>query len=143
MDQKSWACTVTVQLVLCFALYCAINISEPTGIHLQPHQIHFISIEKVMYAYNVGFVINISDLGEDDPLLLNATQYFNSLKVPWYTTMSLKRDGPDYYFKQFNISSGRTLAIIDLNSHKAQDSSTAIEEVQLSRKLELSNSNWY
>ncbi|XP_076930382.1 uncharacterized protein LOC143595162 [Bidens hawaiensis] len=163
MDQKSWACTLTIQLVLCFALYCAVNIGEPTGIQLQPNQIYFISvrggfrplkhqtrllkqIEKVMYAYNVGFVINISELGEDDPLLLNATQYFNSLKVPWYTTVSLKGDGPDCYFKQFNISNGRTLAIIDLNSQKVQDSSTGIEEVQLeqlSRKLELSSSSWH
>ncbi|XP_076895188.1 uncharacterized protein LOC143547715 [Bidens hawaiensis] len=163
MEQKSWVCTVTIQLLLCFALYCAINIGEPTGIRLQPNQIYFISvrggfrplklqtrllkqIEKVMYAYNVGFVINISELGEDDPLLLNATQYFNSLKLPWYTTVPLKGDGPDYYFRQFNISSGETLAMIDLNSQKVQDSSTGIEEVQLeqlSRILELSNSSWH
>uniref|UniRef100_A0A251SMC0 Uncharacterized protein n=1 Tax=Helianthus annuus TaxID=4232 RepID=A0A251SMC0_HELAN len=32
-------------------------------------------IEKV-YAYDVEFVINISELGGDDPLLQHATQYF-------------------------------------------------------------------
>ncbi|KAI3811310.1 hypothetical protein L1987_21031 [Smallanthus sonchifolius] len=119
MEKKSWVCTVIIQFALCVALYCAINLGEPqtptyrTGIHRQPNQIYFISvrggfrplkhqtrllkqIEKVMYAYNVGFVINISELGEDDPLLQN-------------------------------------------------DASSGIEELQLkqlSRKLELSNSNW-
>ncbi|KAI3801734.1 hypothetical protein L1987_29848 [Smallanthus sonchifolius] len=168
MEKKSWVCTVITQFALCVALYCAINLGEPqtptyrTGIHRQRNQIYFISvqggfrplkhqtrllkqIEKVMYAYNVGFVINISELGEDDPLLQNATQYFNSLKTPWYTTIALKADESDYFFKQFNISSGSTLDILALNTQKIQDSSSGIEELQLkqlSRKLELSNSNW-
>lgn len=42
-----------------------------------------VKIEKVAKAYKVEFVINISELGEDDPLLQNATWYFPSLKVPW------------------------------------------------------------
>ncbi|KAJ0576097.1 putative metallo-dependent phosphatase [Helianthus annuus] len=166
MEQKSWVCTVTIQLALCFALYCAINIGQPqTASPRLPNEIYFISvvgglrplkqqtlllkqIEKVIYAYDVGFVINISELGEDDPLLQHATQYFNSLRAPWYTTISVKEEGPNYFFKQFNISSGRTLAVISLNTKKLQDSSSGIEEQelqlkQLSRTLELSNSNWH
>ncbi|KAL8236940.1 hypothetical protein R6Q59_018021 [Mikania micrantha] len=171
MEKKSWVCTVIIQLVLCFALYCAINMGEPqtpayrNRIRHRISEIYFISvrggfrpvkqqtlllkqIENMMYEYEVRFVINISELGEDDPLSQYATQYFNSLKVPWYTTIALNGDGdgPDYFLKQFNISSGRTLAIIDLNTGKIQDSSSGIDELQLkqlSRKLELSNSNWH
>ncbi|KAK1420945.1 hypothetical protein QVD17_22927 [Tagetes erecta] len=165
MEQKSWVCTVSIQIALCFALYCAINMGQPQtpGINRQPNEIYFISvrggfrslkqqthllkqIEKMMYAYNVGFVINISELGDDDPLLQNATQYFNPLRAPWYTTIAVKGEGLDYLFKQFNISSGKTLDFIALNTRKIQDSSSGIEELQLkdlSRKLELSNSNWH
>ncbi|KAK9055161.1 hypothetical protein SSX86_026243 [Deinandra increscens subsp. villosa] len=93
----------------------------------------------MIYAYNVEFVINISELGEDDPLLQNATQYFNSRKAPWYTTIALNGDGPDYFFKQFNISSGRTLDIVALNTQRYTEE---LQLKQLSRKLDLSNSNW-
>ncbi|KAI3782041.1 hypothetical protein L2E82_12073 [Cichorium intybus] len=165
MEKKSWVCTVIIQLTLCFALYYAINVGEPQsptyrlGIQRQPNEIYFISvgggfrhlkeqtrllkqIEKVMNTYKVRFVINISELGEDDPLLQNATQYFNPLKAPWYTTIALQGMEPDYFFKQVNVSSGRTLDIIALNGGMIQDPS----EVQLkglSKKLELSNSNWH
>ncbi|KAJ0569548.1 hypothetical protein HanRHA438_Chr05g0213801 [Helianthus annuus] len=94
MEQKSWVCTVTIQLALCFALYCAINIGQPqTASPRLPNEIYFISvvgglrplkqqtlllkqIEKVIYAYDVGFVINISELGEDDPLLQHLITVF-------------------------------------------------------------------
>lgn len=169
MEKKSWVCTLIIQVALCFALYYAINLGQPqspiyrNGIQHQSNEIYFISvqggfrplkqqtdllkqIEKVINTYKVGFVINISELGEDDPLLQNATQYFNSLKSPWYTTVALKDEDPDYYFKQVNISSGRTMDIIALNTRKTQDSLSGIGEVQLtrlSRKLESSNSNWH
>ncbi|KAL4571383.1 hypothetical protein LXL04_018142 [Taraxacum kok-saghyz] len=165
MEKKSWVCTVIIQVALCFALYYAINIGEPqTPTHrlrFQRHsdEIYFISvrggfrplkeqtrllkqIEKVMNSYKVGFVINISELGEDDPLLQNATQYFNPLKAPWYTTVALQGIEPDYHFKQVNVSSGTTLDIIALNNGMIQDPSE-VQLKRLSRKLELSNSNWH
>ncbi|XP_024967326.1 uncharacterized protein LOC112507123 [Cynara cardunculus var. scolymus] len=169
MEKKSWVCTVSVQLILCFALYCAINMDQlqtPTyrnGAQGQPDDIYFITvrggfrplkqqtrllkqIEKVMNTFKVGFVININELGEDDPLLQNATQYFHSSKVPWYTTMALREEEPEYFFKQVNVSSGIMLDIIALNTGKIQDSSSGIGKGELeglSRKLELSNSNWH
>ncbi|KAL8206307.1 hypothetical protein R6Q57_009858 [Mikania cordata] len=176
MEKKSWVCTVIIQLVLCFALYCAINMGEPqtpayrNRIRHRISEIYFISvrggfrpvkqqtrllnqIENMMYAYEVRFVINISELGEDDPLsqhiiIVHLLKRFGSLvnSKCRYTTIALNGDGPDYFLKQFNISSGRTFAIIDLNTGKIQDSSSGIDEhqlKQLSRKLELSNSNWH
>lgn len=168
MEKKSWACTIMIQLGLCIGLYYAINVGQPqtpsyrAGIKSQVNDVYFISvvggfrplkkqthllkqIEKVINTYKVGFVINISELGEDDPLLQNATQYFGSLKAPWYTTITLKGEEPNYLFKQVNISSGRTLDIISLNNIKIQDSSSSsgdFELKRLSRKLELSDSNW-
>ncbi|XP_071724845.1 uncharacterized protein [Rutidosis leptorrhynchoides] len=169
MEKKSWVYTVIIQLALCFALYYAVNVGQPQttsyhiGIQRQLNEIYFISvqggfrpvkqqthllkqIEKVINSYKVEFVINIGELGEEDPFLQNATQYFHSVKTPWYTTIALKEDKPDYYFKQVNISSGRTLDIIALNTRKLQDSSSGIQELQLkrlSRILELSNSDWH
>ncbi|KAI3771847.1 hypothetical protein L6452_03018 [Arctium lappa] len=169
MEKKSWVCTVSIQLILCFALYCAINMNQPQTptyrieFQRQPIEIYFITvrggfrplkeqtrllkqIEKVMYTFKVGFVININELGEDDPLLQNATRYFHSSKVPWYSTIALRGEEPDYYFKQVNTSSGRMLDIIALNTGKIQDSSSSIGKDELkglSRKLELSNSNWH
>lgn len=133
------------------------------GAQRQPNEIYFITvrggfrplkeqtrllkqIEKMINTFKVGFVININELGEDDPLLQNATRYFHSSKVPWYTTIALRGEEPDYYFKQVNISSGRMLDIIALNTGKIQGSSSGIGNVELkglSRKLELSNSNWH
>ncbi|GKB51043.1 hypothetical protein Tco_0901796 [Tanacetum coccineum] len=78
-------------------------------------------MEKVINTYKVGFVINISELGEDDPLSQNATQYFGSSKAPWYTTIARKGEESDYFIKKVNISSGRTLDIIALNTEKIQD----------------------
>ncbi|GJW18172.1 calcineurin-like metallo-phosphoesterase superfamily protein [Tanacetum coccineum] len=169
MEKKSWVCTIMIQLVLCIGLYYAINVGQPqtpsyrVGINSQVNEVYFISVvggfrplrkqthllkqmEKVINTYKVGFVINISELGEDDPLSQNATQYFGSSKAPWYTTIARKGEESDYFIKKVNISSGRTLDIIALNTEKIQDSSSGIGEVELkllSRKLELSNSNWH
>ncbi|PWA51289.1 calcineurin-like metallo-phosphoesterase superfamily protein [Artemisia annua] len=164
MEKKSWVCTIMIQLVLCIGLYYAINVGQPyrAGIKGQSNESYFISVvggfrplkkqthllkqmEKVINTYEVGFVINISELGEDDPLSQNATQYFGSSKAPWYTTLARKGEESDYFIKKVNISSGRTLDIIALNTEKIQDSSSGIEvELKLlSRQLELSNSNWH
>lgn len=43
MEQKSWVCTVSIQIALCFALYCAINMGQ-RGINRQSNEIYFISV---------------------------------------------------------------------------------------------------
>ncbi|KAJ9548478.1 hypothetical protein OSB04_021021 [Centaurea solstitialis] len=178
MEKKSWVCTISIQLLLCFVLYCAINIHQPQKTN-NGDEIYFITlrggfrpfkqqtrllkqIEKVMNTYKVGFVININELGEDDPLLQNATQYFRSSKVPWYiisqntcqpicffdglyTTTALRGEEPDYVF---NISSERMLDIIAINTRKTQDPLSDKGKVDLkglSRKLDSlsGNSNWH
>ncbi|CAH1432759.1 unnamed protein product [Lactuca virosa] len=116
MEKKSWVCTVIIQLALCFALYYAINFVRG-GFRAPKEQTRLLKqIEKVMNTYKVGFVINISELGEDDPLLQNATQYFNPFEG--------------------------SMVHYSLNNGMIQDPSE-VQLKQLSRKLESSNSNWH
>ncbi|PPD96568.1 hypothetical protein GOBAR_DD06381 [Gossypium barbadense] len=48
---------------------------------------------NVAKAYDLKFVVNISELGEDDPLMQNVTRLSPLLNVPWYTTGGSKHDG--------------------------------------------------
>ncbi|CAI0427424.1 unnamed protein product [Linum tenue] len=76
MDGKrSWTCTLVTQLCLCVALYLALNIGEPQ--QQQPWQrlprrpgdvVVFVTIEDVVRIYGARFVVNFSELGEEDPL---------------------------------------------------------------------------
>ncbi|KVI11717.1 hypothetical protein Ccrd_009868 [Cynara cardunculus var. scolymus] len=137
MEKKSWVCTVSVQLILCFALYCAINMDQlqtPTyrnGAQGQPDDIYFITVRG-------GF----RPLKQQTRLLKQVIYVATVL----YTTMALREEEPEYFFKQVNVSSGIMLDIIALNTGKIQDSSSGIGKGELeglSRKLELSNSNWH
>lgn len=54
-------------------------------------------VEKVAKKFNARFVINISKLGEDDPLMQNATWHFPSVKIPCHpqlvgTLLELSKD---------------------------------------------------
>ncbi|KAK3032353.1 hypothetical protein RJ639_035404 [Escallonia herrerae] len=168
MEKPSWVCTFATQLSLCCALYLVINMGRPqkpvnhSRSEREPMDIYFISVvgglrpfqeqthllklmEMMVKAHKASFVINISELGEDDPLLQNATLYFQSLKVPWYTTTALKGQEADYFFKRINISFGNTMDVIALGTGSLQDSSNGDSNDQLNwltRTLEGSSSNW-
>ncbi|KAI8530114.1 hypothetical protein RHMOL_Rhmol11G0030200 [Rhododendron molle] len=75
-------------------------------------------VEKVVKICRAVFVVDISELGENDSLMQNvrtpsdftlkiklATQSFESLKVPWYTTTALDRQGSDYFLKPMKTTS--------------------------------------
>ncbi|KAK2992943.1 hypothetical protein RJ640_009452 [Escallonia rubra] len=168
MEKPSWVCTFATQLSLCCALYLVINMGQPqkpeyhNRSEREPMDIYFISVvgglrplqeqthllklmEMMVKAHKASFVINISELGGDDPLLQNATLYFQSLKVPWYTTTALKGQEADYFFKRINISFGNTMDVIALGTGSLQDSSNGDSNDQLNwltRTLEGSSSNW-
>ncbi|KAL6994649.1 hypothetical protein U1Q18_048693, partial [Sarracenia purpurea var. burkii] len=76
----------------------------------------------------------------------NATRYFQLLKVPWYITKALNRQGAgDYFFKQIKIPHGKTLDLIALDTGLLQDPSSGTGSDQLlwlTRILKASNSNW-
>ncbi|KAL9362762.1 hypothetical protein Peur_045547 [Populus x canadensis] len=64
-------------------------------------------MEKVANIYKARFVVNISELGEDDPLTQNASRLFPPQKIPWYSTrVSKGREvGADQHNLWENINS--------------------------------------
>ncbi|XP_061338458.1 uncharacterized protein LOC133285267 isoform X2 [Gastrolobium bilobum] len=179
MNKVSWGCTVITQLCLCIALYIALNLGQPqtlvkrnaTG-HGEPLDLYFISVkggfrplshqfqllkqmEKVARTYKASFVMCSSELGENDPLMQNATQHFPSLRLPWYTTYTAsasKSKGQEVgcFAKKIKISNGKTLDVIGLDTELLQDlvlkgSLSGNRNNQLDwliRALEANSSNW-
>nr|POF16123.1 hypothetical protein CFP56_15614 [Quercus suber] len=170
MKKPSCFCTIFTQASLCFALYLALNLGQPIysnrsdsralglyfisvkgGFRPLKQQTHLLKLmEKVAKVYNVSFVVNTSELGEDDPLMQNGTMLFPSLKVPWFTTRTSKGHGESYFHEQIKIPSGNTLDIIGVDTGSLQDSmltgpSREIGQNQLhwlTKTLEATSSNW-
>lgn len=96
MGKPSWVRTVITQLSLCLAVLLAFNLGRPwekpmshsSSGSSRPLDLYFISVrggfrplnqqthllkqmEKAAKTYEARFVINISELGEDDPLTQN------------------------------------------------------------------------
>ncbi|CAI9783072.1 unnamed protein product [Fraxinus pennsylvanica] len=102
-------------------------------------------MEKVVTSFKARFIVNISELGESDPLLQNATWYPELQKIPWYTTRALKGEGANYFLKKIEIPYGQTLDIIAMDTGLLQNSSNAPENEQLqwlTTILKESSSNW-
>ncbi|XP_057429356.1 NADP-dependent glyceraldehyde-3-phosphate dehydrogenase-like isoform X3 [Lotus japonicus] len=178
MEKTSWACTVIIQVCLCFAFYIALNLGQPQKLvktnasgH-EPFDLYFISVrggfrphfqqfhllkqmEKVARIYKASFVVSSSELGEDDPLMQNATQHFPSLRIPWYntyTTAASKSEGQEAvcFEKKIKISNGKTLDVIGVDTQLLQDSvlrgslsgNRNNKLHLLIRTLEANSSNW-
>ncbi|XP_059454262.1 uncharacterized protein LOC132184591 isoform X1 [Corylus avellana] len=169
MEKPSWFCTVLTQVFLCFAVYLALNLGQPQKAIYQNRalDLYFISVrggfrplkqqthllrlmEKVAKTYNAIFVVNTSELGEDDPLMQNGTLLFPSLKVPWYNTRTKEGHGASCFLEQIKLPYGRTLDIIGVDTGSLQElvltgSSSESGQNQLhwlTRTLEATNSNW-
>ncbi|OVA00282.1 Ribonuclease H domain [Macleaya cordata] len=175
MENRSWGCTLLTQFSLCFALFLAFNIGgsqrstyNTTNMKRdRPLDLYFLSVrggwrslkeqnhllkqmEKVAKIYKVKFVVNISELGEDDPLMQNGTLHFSALKVPWYTTNASQGQENKYFLKQIPLLHGKILDIIFVDSgslqeyfHTGEPSSIGSHQLNwLTRTLEATNSNW-
>ncbi|CDP10206.1 unnamed protein product [Coffea canephora] len=162
MKEHSWLCTFITQISLCFCVYLAFNMGDRTESSSRPVETYFMSVaggfrpeneqtlllklmEKVAKVYKVQFVVSISELGENDPLGLNATWYFQSLKLPWYTTKSFKGQRPGSYLKHTKVQYGKTLDIVIVNTELFQGPSAGAIEHQLlwlMKTLEESTSDW-
>lgn len=170
MEKSSCLCTIFTQVSLCFALYLALNLGQPIyrnrresraldlyfisvrgGFRPLKQQTHLLKqMEKVAKIYNVSFVVNTSELGEDDPLMKNGTLLFPSLKVPWFTTRTSKGHGISHFLEQIKIPFGKTLDIIGVDTGSLQDSMLRgpLHEIGqnqlhwLTRTLEATTSNW-
>ncbi|KAJ4845615.1 hypothetical protein Tsubulata_005751 [Turnera subulata] len=138
--KRSWACTLVTQVSLCVAFYVALNLGRPQYLVQQkriPLDIHFISVsggyrtlqqqtlllkqmENVMKLYNVSFVLNISELGEDDPLRQNASRLFPSLNTPWYTTKVSQDGNISCFLEHINFVDGKMLTVLGLDMGSLQ-----------------------
>ncbi|KAL5547435.1 hypothetical protein UlMin_002666 [Ulmus minor] len=172
MSKPRWVRTLVAQVALCIALYFAFQLGQPQKFvynkrsESRPIDLYFISVRggfrpvfqqthllkqvaKVAKTYKARFVVNISELGEDDPLTQNATQQVPTLKVPWYTTRVSKVHEEGYFLKQVNIPYGKTLDIIGVNTGFLQDAlrgpsnETGNNQLHwLTRTVEASRGNW-
>ncbi|KAL7097209.1 hypothetical protein ACP275_10G129500 [Erythranthe tilingii] len=169
MKEKSWLCTLITQLSLCAAAYIALNIGQPqnqnqklTHGRRSSFHIYFITVNggftslqqqtlllqqmvKVKKICDIRFVIDISELGESEPLLQNATVFPELRNMPWYTCGNLRRQGETYSVTKIEIPHGQTLDIIALDTVLFQDPSSARGNDQimwLRKTLNESNSDW-
>ncbi|XP_011017992.1 PREDICTED: uncharacterized protein LOC105121156 isoform X2 [Populus euphratica] len=175
--RRSWACTFVLQVSLLIAFYLALNLGQPqksifqnrngTSSSRRPHDVYFLSVrggyrplkrqnlllkqmEKVASFYRARFVVNVSELGEDDPLTQNASRLFPPQKVPWYST-KVSNDGKvGCFLEHFNITSGKMLTVVGLDTGSFQDSmlmgsTSDFKKRQLNwltQSLEATTDNW-
>ncbi|PIN09064.1 Acid phosphatase [Handroanthus impetiginosus] len=169
MKEKSWVCTLITQLSLCVAVYIALNVGQPQKYTHgkisnggRPIDMYFISVAggfrpleeqalllqqmaKVAKIYKARFVVDITELGESDPLLQNAMKFPELRNVPWYTTGASGRQGATYFLKKIKIPYRQTLDVIVLDTMLFQDVSSMHGNDQilwLTRTLNESNTDW-
>ncbi|KAJ3695447.1 hypothetical protein LUZ60_000824 [Juncus effusus] len=108
-------------------------------------------MEKTTKIYKPKFVLNIGEIGEDDPLLNNATFHIELLKIPWYaTTASKGRVVIGNFMKKFKLPFNQVLEIIGVDTGLLQDfahlekNSTNFKEQMdwLQKVLTYTSSDW-
>ncbi|XP_021668458.1 uncharacterized protein LOC110656151 isoform X2 [Hevea brasiliensis] len=146
--KRSWTCTLIVQVSLCIAFYLSLNLGQHQNsiyhtrdgtANTRPLDVYFLSVgggfrplnqqihllklmENVAKAYKAKFVVNISELGEDDPLTQNASRLFSSMNIPWYTTRASKGWKVGCFMEQINLTHGKMLTIAGVDTESLQDS---------------------
>ncbi|XP_050378188.1 uncharacterized protein LOC126795384 [Argentina anserina] len=172
-EKLLWVPTIVAQVSLCFGLYLAFQLCQPhNSIYYhrrrESKDLYFISVrggfrplkqqthllkqmEKVTKMYKARFVVDISDLGKDDPLMQNASLHFSSVKVPWYTTTVSGGYGGGYFQMQIRLPYSKTLDLIGVDTGSIEgkvfisESSSQFGYNQLhwlTRTLEATSSDW-
>ncbi|KAL6606073.1 hypothetical protein ACP70R_041726 [Stipagrostis hirtigluma subsp. patula] len=174
-----WRRTVAVQAALCLALYAAFSLGEPQlvpqggggvdalGRGARGGGVAFLSVaggarapaqqarllrqmETIAKFYEVKFVLDIAQLGEDDPLWQNGSLYFQDLNIPWYSTTSLRGRKVDNFLRKVNMSYDLVVDIIGLDTgplqepvHDGKISTSYREQTKwLEQSLALTRGNW-
>ncbi|XP_068648868.1 uncharacterized protein [Aristolochia californica] len=138
----SWACTLLTQAALFIALFAAfylgIYFQRSNHTDIEARDLYFISVlgghrplrqqthlleqmGKAAKTHKVKAVVSISDLGEEDPLFLNGTLRFPSLKVPWFTTKTSKGPEAGNFLKHLELPHGQIIDIIALDTRPFHD----------------------
>ncbi|KAG9456280.1 hypothetical protein H6P81_000788 [Aristolochia fimbriata] len=167
----SWGCTVLTQVALftalCAAFYVGIYFQRFNYANEGARDLYFISVlggnrplnqqthllkqmGRMAKIHKVKTVVSISDLGERDPLFLNGSLNFPSLKVPWYATKTLKAEAGNFQ-KQLQLPNGQILDIIAVDTGPLHDS-VQLDQLTdggkdqinwLMRTLEVTDSRWH
>ncbi|KAK3128549.1 hypothetical protein QOZ80_6BG0463320 [Eleusine coracana subsp. coracana] len=174
-----WCRTLSVQAALCLALYAAFSLGEPQLIPpggggvdalqrgTRGGGIAFLSVaggertavgqarllkqmEAITKVYEVKFVLDIAQLGEDDPLWQNGSMYFQDQNIPWYSTTSSHGQAVGNFLEKLNMPRGQVLDIIGLDTGSLQEplrsgkiSSSYREQTKwLERSVALARGNW-
>ncbi|KAJ4816453.1 Calcineurin-like metallo-phosphoesterase superfamily protein [Rhynchospora pubera] len=73
-------------------------------------------MEMFAKIYKPKFVLNVAQLGEEDPLCHNATHHPELLKMPWYTTTASKGRGIGNFMKKIELPYDQVLEIIGIDT---------------------------
>ncbi|XP_038700499.1 uncharacterized protein LOC119997498 isoform X3 [Tripterygium wilfordii] len=95
--------------------------SHSGGFRSLEQQTHLLKqMESVAKAYDAKLVVNISELGENNPLLLNATSHSHLQKIPWYTTRVSKGQQVGCFADEIKLPHGRSLNLIGVDTGSLQ-----------------------
>ncbi|GJN00739.1 hypothetical protein PR202_ga17943 [Eleusine coracana subsp. coracana] len=176
---SQWRRTLAVQAALCLALYAAFSLGKPQLIPpggggvdalqrgTRGGGIAFLSVaggertavgqarllrqmEAIAKVYEVKFVLDIAQLGEDDPLWQNGSMYFQDQNIPWYSTTSSHGQAVGNFLEKLNMPRDQVLDIIGLDTgslqeplHSGKISSSYREQTKwLERSVALARGNW-
>lgn len=172
--RPSWSRTLVTQAALCLALYAAFHIGRPQAprdARLQSKlqraslDLYFLSVrgglrspreqaqllhqmEKAAKIYKAKFVVNIGELGEEDPLFRNVTLHFPLSVIPWYTTPVSQAEVNGNFLKKIRIPYGQVLDIIAVDTRPLknllqQPSKIGSDQLHwIKETLAATDSNW-
>ncbi|KAF8732987.1 hypothetical protein HU200_015340 [Digitaria exilis] len=107
-------------------------------------------MEAIAKFYEVKFVLDIAQSGENDPLWQNGSMYFQALNIPWYSTTSSHGQIVGNFVKKVSMPHDQILDIVGLDTgalqeplHDGKISTSYREQTKwLEQSLALTNGNW-
>ncbi|KAL6861921.1 hypothetical protein ACP4OV_017621 [Aristida adscensionis] len=175
-----WRRTVAVQVALCLALYAAFSLGQPQpaaprgggegalgrgarggggvaflsvagGERAPAEQARLLrQMEAIANVYDVKFVLDVAQFGEDDLLWQNGSLYFQDLNIPWYSTVSSHGRTVGNFLKKVKMPFDQVLDIVGLDTgplqeplHDGKISYSYREQTKwLERSLAMTRSDW-
>ncbi|BAS96487.1 uncharacterized protein [Oryza sativa Japonica Group] len=107
-------------------------------------------MESIAKAYKVKFVVDVAQLGEEDPLWQNGSLYFQALKIPWYSTTSSHGQIIGNFLKRVMMPYDQSLEIIGMDTgslqepiHDGKIRASSREQIKwLEQSIAATSSNW-
>uniref|UniRef100_A0A0D9WMM3 Uncharacterized protein n=1 Tax=Leersia perrieri TaxID=77586 RepID=A0A0D9WMM3_9ORYZ len=107
-------------------------------------------MEGIAKAYKVKFVLDVAELGEDDPLWQNGSLYFQALNIPWYSTTSSHGQIIGNFIKKVKMPYDQNLEIIGMDTgplkepiHDGKISASSREQIKwLEQSVASTSTNW-